>query len=106
MVARPAPSLTPGGRAQIDYNISASSITAKIFVAHALMRAASTLVSTPGVSTFFRLGQDQLVAPAVLPPVFGRLKPALGRLLEFLHFRLHEVMIWFVSGHGFSRAEP
>src|ERR1039458_4764032 len=26
-----------------------------------------------GVSTFFRLGQDQLVAPAVLPPVFGRL---------------------------------
>src|ERR1019366_4210664 len=32
--------------------------------------------------------------------------PAESRRLEFLHFRLHEVMIWFVSGHGFSRAEP
>src|ERR1039457_5153508 len=34
------------------------------------------------------------------------LPPAFSRRLEFLHFRLHEVMIWFVSGHGFSRAEP
>jgi hypothetical protein len=41
MVARPDSSLTPGGRAQIDYNISASSITAEIFVAHALMRNAT-----------------------------------------------------------------
>src|ERR1017187_5997109 len=42
---------------------------AKTKVAHELVRAAPALMPAPGVSTFFKLRRDQLVAPAVLPPV-------------------------------------
>ena len=78
------------------------------------MRAATVRERFPGQEQHHAV--KALVAPAVSPPVFGgagwypahRLPiGAAGRspALEFLHFRLHEVMIWFVSGHGFSRAE-
>ena len=42
------------------------------------------------------------------PPIrFFLQVPSFRLPLQLPHFRLHEIMmIWFVSGHGFSHAEP
>src|ERR1017187_11036848 len=76
-----------------------------------LSKGASGLVQCGRSSASF-VGQAILPAAAFSDGSFGHTRvfdprrPAESRRLEFLHFRMHEVMIWFVSGDGFSRAEP